>query len=317
MNNRNSEFPLGPLTNTFSIVAIDPSTKQVGVAVESKYLACGAVVPWVRAGVGAIATQAILLARYGPLLLDALAKGEHPQAALDAALASDPLAAHRQIGVVNADGKVANHTGAGCPDWAGARTGQGFSVQGNLIAGEDVVDGMVDAFTASSGSLAERLLASLQAGQDAGGDRRGQQSAALMVEQMGYGDIDALGIDRLVDLRVDDHPEPIKELRRLFGLWQARDFHTKAIAQAMLRYNEADFSAAMDIMAEANERFPDTSLILYNLACFECRVGLSIESLNHLRQAIKLESSWREYARNDSDFESIRDMQEFNDLISA
>jgi len=313
MKKRSSEFPLGPLINTFSIVAADPSTKQVGVAVQSKYFAVGAVVPWVRAGVGAVATQARGLARYGPLLLDALAEDEHPQTALDTALASDPNATHRQIGIVSAGGEAANYTGTECFDWAGARTGQGFSIQGNLLAGAGVVDCMADAFTTSSGSLAERLLASLEAGQEAGGDKRGQQSAALLVEQLGYEDIGAEGIDRLVDLRVDDHTEPIKELRRLYGLWQVRDLQ----AQAMRRYNEADYSAAVDIMSEANERFPDTSLILYNLACFECLSGLSTESITHLRQAIKLDSSMREIAKNDSDFESIRDIPEFAELMSA
>jgi len=313
MKNRISEFPLDPLKNTFSIVAVDPPTKQIGVAVESKYFAVGAVVPWVRSGVGAVATQARVSARYGHLLLDALAKGEGPQAALDAVLASDSNAAHRQIGIVSADGEVANHTGSDCLEWAGARTGQGFSIQGNLLAGAGVVDSMADTFIASSGSLAERLLVSLEVGQAAGGDKRGQQSAALVVEQLGYGDIGAEGIDRLVDLRVDDHTEPIKELRRLFGLWQVRDLQS----QAMRLYNDANYSAATDIMVEVNKRSPNTPSILYNLACFECRVGLSTESLSHLRQAINLESLWREYAKNDSDFESIRDMPEFTDLMSA
>jgi len=312
MKKKSSKFPLGPLTNTFSIVAVDPSTKQVGVAVESKYFAVGAVVPWVHAGIGAVATQANVRARFGSLILDALAKGERPQVALDAVLASDSNAAYRQIGIVSADGDVAHHTGTECREWAGARTGQGFSIQGNLLAGAGVVDSMADAFTASSGSLAERLLASLEAGQEAGGDKRGQQSAALIVEQLGYENIGALGIDRLVDLRVDDHTEPIKELRRLFGIWQSGDLQ----AQALRRYNDADYPAAMEIMAEANERFPHTSMILYNLACFECLSGLSTESINHLRQAIKLDSSMRELAKNDSDFGPIRDMPEFADLVS-
>lgn len=313
MKNRNTDFPLGPLINTFSIVAVDPSAKQVGVAVESKYLAVGAVVPWVRAGVGAVATQSYVLARYGHLLLDALAEGEHPQAALDTALASDPNAAQRQIGIISADGEIANHTGAKCLEWAGARIGEGFSIQGNLLASARVVDSMADAFTTSRGSLAERLLASLEAGQAAGGDKRGQQSAALMVEQMGYEDIGAEGINRLVDLRVDDNTKSVKELRRLFGLWQVGDLQ----AQAMRRYNEKNYSAAADLMTIANERSPDTPLILYNLACFECLSGLSTESISHLRQAINLESSWRESAKNDADFESIRDIPEFADLIST
>jgi len=310
---RSSEYLIGPLKATFSIVAADPSAGQVGVAVQSKYFAVGAVVPWARSGVGAVATQARGLARYGPTLLDALGEGERPQTALDEALADDPLAAHRQIGVVHADGEVANHTGAECLEWAGARTGPDFSVQGNILAGEEVVDSMTQAFVATSGSLAERLIASLEAGQTAGGDKRGQQSAALLVEQLGYEDLGVEGIDCLVDLRVDDHTEPIKELRRLLGLWQIEE----ANEQAMLRYNEADYSAAMDIMAQANSRFPGTPRILYNLACFECLLGLSHESLNHLRQAVNLEASWMEFAKGDPDFEAIRDTPEFGEITSA
>lgn len=313
MKKRNSEFTIGPLKATFSIVASDPSTKQVGVAVESKAFAVGAVVPWVRSGVGAVATQARTLARYGPLLLDALAKGERPQAALDATMASDPNAAHRQIGIVSADGDVANHTGTECLEWAGARTGRGFSIQGNLLAGAEVVDSMAEAFIASTGTLAERLLVSLEAGQEAGGDKRGQQAAALIVEQWGYKDIGAEGIDRLVDLRIDDHPEPIKELRRLFGLWRVKYLYEHA---ARL-YNEANYSAAMDVMVEVNMMSPNNPYFIYNLACLECLAGLSTESIAHLRQAIRLDSSWREHAQNDPDFEAIRDTPEFVGLISA
>ncbi len=310
---RRSKYPLGTLIATFSIVAADPSAKQVGVAVQSKYFAVGAVVPWARSGVGAVAQQARGLARYGPVLLDALGEGENPQAALNAALASDQLAAHRQIGIVSADGEVANHTGADCLEWAGARTGTGFSVQGNILAGEEVVDSMAQAFVATSGSLAERLLASLEAGQAAGGDKRGQQSAALLVEQLGYEDIGVKGIDCLVDLRVDDHTEPINELRRIFGLWQIEEVNE----QAMLRYNDGDYSAALAIMAQANSRFPETPRILYNLACFECLTGLSHESLNHLRLAVNLDPSWREFAKSDPDFKAIRDTTEFVEITSG
>ncbi len=310
---RAAEGPLHRVKATFSIVAADPSTGQVGVAVQSKYFAVGNVVPWARAGVGAVATQARGLARYGPTLLDALGRGERPQAAINAALTGDPLAPHRQIGVVHADGEPGNHTGAECLEWAGARQGPGFSVQGNILAGEGVVDAMAQAFVATPGSLAERLLASLEAGQAAGGDKRGQQSAALLVEQVGYRDIGAEGIDRLVDLRVDDHLEPIKELRRLYGLWQIEE----VLEQALLRYNDGDFPAATQIMAQANSLFPRTPRILYNLACFECLTGLSAESLTHLRQVISLEPSWRDIAKGDHDFDTIRTLSEFVDLTSA
>jgi uncharacterized Ntn-hydrolase superfamily protein len=311
--NLESKFRRFPLKCTFSIVAADPPVNQVGVAVQSKYFAVGAVVSWARAGVGAVATQARGLARYGTELLDALAKGEPPQAALEAALASDPLAAHRQVGLVNADGVAAHYTGDECLAWAGARSGPGYSVQGNILAGEQVIESMAQAFVDTPGSLAERMLTSLEAGQAAGGDKRGQQSSALLVEQLGYEDVGAEGIDRLVDLRVDDHVAPIQELGRLFGLWQIEE----ANEQAMLRYDEDDYPAAMAILEKANRRFPEESRILYNLACFACLSGLVDESLKHLREAVKLESSWREFAKQDPDFEAVRDSSAFIEITSG
>jgi len=304
--------PMPTWKATFSIVAADPSTGQVGVAVQSKYFAVGASVPWVRAGIGAVASQALGVARYGPVLLNALEEGDRPRAALKAALSDDSQAELRQIGVVHADGETANHTGAECLAWAGGRTGPGFSVQGNILAGEQVVDDMASAFTNSPGSLAERLLASLEAGQAAGGDSRGQQSAALLVEQLGYRDIGADGIDRLVDLRVDDHQAPIVELRRLFGLWQRQDM----INQGMILYRNAEYAAASEIMTKANKKFPENANILYNLACFESLSGLASESIIHLSQAIALDASFRELSKTDSDFDSVRAMLDFKSLIS-
>jgi uncharacterized Ntn-hydrolase superfamily protein len=302
-----AEFLARTQMSTFSIVAVDPSTSQVGVAVQSKYFAVGAVVPWARAGVGAVATQALGLARYGPDLLNALERGEPPGAALVSALAADPLSARRQIGVVHADGRPANFTGAECMAWAGGRSGPGFSVQGNILTGEEVVDSMARTFESTRGPLAERLLASLEAGQAAGGDKRGQQSAALLVEQLGYRDVGAEGIDRLIDLRVDDHKEPIKELRRLLGLWQMQEL----TEQAMIRYNSSDYANAADIMVEANTLFPERGDVLYNLACFESLSGRTSASVNHLAQAIALDASFRELARIDHDFDPVRAMPEF------
>lgn len=310
---RKPKYPRGRLKATFSIVAADPATKQVGVAVQSKYFAVGSVVPWARSGVGAVATQARGLARYGPVLLSAMAEGKKPQDALTAALVSDQLADQRQIGVVNAEGESANHTGSKCLEWAGARSGPGYTVQGNILTGKEVVDSMAQAFETTSGSLAERLLSSLEAGQAAGGDSRGQQSAALLVEQFGYEDIGMEGIDRLVDLRVDDHVEPIKELRRLYGLWQVGE----SSEQAMLRYEEGDYPGAVSILAGANTQFPETPLILYNLACFECLAGLQQESLAHLKEVVNLESSWKNFAKNDPDFEAIQNMAEFIEIVSG
>lgn len=208
---------------TFSIVAADPKTGEVGCAVQSKYFAIGAVTPWVRAGVGAVATQAMgVVARNGERALAALAEHADPSEALNSALALDADPELRQLGAVAADGRAAAYTGAGCIEWAGHLIGPGFAVQGNMLASSEVVQAMRLAYIESRAELPERLLAALEAGQVTGGDRRGQQAAALIVEQLGASGRSREGIDRTCDLRVDDHPEPIVELRRLLALLRQR-----------------------------------------------------------------------------------------------
>lgn len=204
--------------STFSIVAADPETGELGVAVASKFLAVGAVVPWARAGAGAVATQSYANTSYGPRGLELMAAGLSAEQALARLLADDPDRALRQVGVVDARGGAATFTGEGCHAWAGGRTGRGYAVQGNILTGPEVVDAMAAAFEQARGTLAERLLAALAAGDAAGGDRRGRQSAALLVvkERGGYGGFN----DRYVDLRVDDHPDPVRELQRLYGIWR-------------------------------------------------------------------------------------------------
>jgi uncharacterized Ntn-hydrolase superfamily protein len=202
-----------PTVNTFSIVARDPATGDLGIAVESKFLAVGAVVPWARAGVGAVATQAHTNTRQGPAGLALLEQGATAQEALDTLLAQDGSPAARQLGIVDAHGRAASHTGPACTDWAGSATGDGFCCQGNILTGPEVVAAMVEGYTTAEGSFAHRLVTALEAGQAAGGDSRGQQAAALLIVRAngGYGG----GNDRFIDLRVDDHPAPIDELRRL------------------------------------------------------------------------------------------------------
>ncbi|NNJ13088.1 DUF1028 domain-containing protein [Chloroflexales bacterium ZM16-3] len=205
-----------PIVATFSIVARDLRNGDVGVAVQSKFLAVGAVVPWAQAGAGAVATQALANMRYGPDGLALMAGGRGAEDALADLLAGDMDADHRQVGLVDAEGRAAAYTGSACMHWAGHRVGEGYAVQGNILAGERVIVAMANAFERTGGELAERMLAALAAGQAAGGDRRGRQSAALYVARAGgaYG----CNHDRYVDLRVDDHPEPIEELARLLGL---------------------------------------------------------------------------------------------------
>lgn len=199
---------------TYSIVASDLAAGQWGVAVQSKFLAVGSVVPWAEPGAGAVATQSYANPRYGPDGLALLRQGRSAQETVDELTAADDGRAHRQVGVVDANGRAATFTGAECHDWAGGRTGDGYAAQGNILVSAETVDALAETFEGTGGSLAERLLASLAAGQAAGGDSRGQQSAALLVVERdgGYAGLS----DTLVDLRVDDHERPIEELRRLY-----------------------------------------------------------------------------------------------------
>jgi uncharacterized Ntn-hydrolase superfamily protein len=201
---------------TFSIVARDPSTGELGIAVESKFIAVGAVVPWAKAGVGAVATQSFANTTFGPRGLELLAKGEKPDDVLSKLLEDDPNRDLRQVGLVNAKGQAATFTGKKCMAWAGGIVGEDFCVQGNILTGEPVVQAMAKAFKESKGDLGDRLIAALQAGQEAGGDSRGKQSAALLIvrEGWGYGGFN----DRYRDLRVDDHADPIVELKRVYDL---------------------------------------------------------------------------------------------------
>ena len=201
---------------TFSLVACDREAGQWGVVVASKFLAVGAVVPWAKADVGAVATQAFANLTYGPGGLDLLAAGASAQQTIDRLTAADPEFEQRQIGVVDAKGGSASFSGSGCFTWAGGRTGEGYAAQGNLLAGPQVVAALADTFEATEGPLVERMLAALQAGDEAGGDRRGRQSAAVIVRQTGggYGGNN----DILIDLRVDDHPDPVTELQRLYAI---------------------------------------------------------------------------------------------------
>ncbi len=207
--------PLRP--STFSIVAYDPKTKDLGVAVESRFVAVGSVVPWAQAGVGAVATQSFANTEFGPKGLALLKKGAHPKDVIKRLTDSDAKAAERQIGVVDARGRAASFTGDECFEWAGHAVGRNNACQGNILAGEAVVKGMARAFESTEGDLPVRLLAALHAGQKAGGDRRGQQSAALLVVRArgGYGGLN----DRWIDVRVDDHPAPIDELTRVFNIY--------------------------------------------------------------------------------------------------
>lgn len=198
---------------TFSIVARDLQAGEWGVAVQSKFVAIGALTPWARAGVGAIATQAWINTTYGTRGLELLTSGLSPTETIAQLTREDEGRAHRQVGIVSVSGEPATYTGESCPSWAGSRIGLHYACQGNFLVSDAPILAMAQAFERAQGPLYDRLVAALEAGQAAGGDRRGQQSAALLVVRAHSG---FRGFnDRLIDLRVDDHPTPIEELRRI------------------------------------------------------------------------------------------------------
>lgn len=208
-----------PVVATYSIVACDLEAAQWGVAVQSKFLAVGSVVPWAEPQVGAVATQAYANPRYGPNGLALLREGLTAAEVVERLTSADDGRDHRQVGVVDAEGRGATFTGPECMAWAGGRTGPCYAAQGNILVSEETVTALADTFEANAGRpLAERLIDCLAAAQAAGGDSRGQQSASLLVVERdgGYASLS----DEVVDLRVDDHETPIEELRRLFGIHQ-------------------------------------------------------------------------------------------------
>jgi uncharacterized Ntn-hydrolase superfamily protein len=227
---------------TFSIVAFDPANGDLGVAVASKFPCVGAVVPWAKAGVGAVATQAWANTAFGPDGLRHMRDGLPAADALDAVLAADDGREDRQSGFVDTRGNAATFTGTKCMDWAGGINGEHFAAQGNILMGEDVVRDLAEAFQATDGDLCDRLLAAVLAGDAAGGDRRGRQSAALLVVRAGGG-YEGRN-DRYIDLRVDDHADAPAELARLFGVWD----------DTMLVRHDPPVEATLELIAEVQRR---------------------------------------------------------------
>ena len=227
---------------TFSIVAFDPANGDLGVAVASKFPCVGAVVPWAKAGVGAVATQAWANTDFGPDGLRLMAGGMPAGPALDAVLEGDDGRDERQVGFVDAAGEAATFTGSGCAEWAGGVSGGHFAAQGNILAGARVVDAVARAFGSADGELCDRLLTALMAGDAEGGDRRGRQSSALLVvrDRGGYEGRN----DRYIDLRVDDHPDAPAELGRLFAVWD----------DTMLVRTDPPLEATAELVSEVQRR---------------------------------------------------------------
>ncbi len=277
--------PLRPVA-TYSIVARDAATGELGVAVESHWFSVGSIVPWAEAGVGAVATQSFVEPSYGPLGLAAMRSGASPDEALADLIAKDPHPEVRQVAFVDAGGRVAAHTGGRCIPAAGHRTGAGYSVQANLMLGDEVPDAMARAFEGASGPLAERMLAALEAAQEVGGDIRGKQSAAILVVRARPSG--KPWTDRLVDLRIEDSDRPLAELRRLLALARAYDL--------MNRGDEAVAAGRMDEAlveyGKAEERFPENDEFVFWHAVTLVTNGRTDASLPLFARAFRMNPAW-------------------------
>ncbi len=297
------------LTGTFSIVAFDPKTGDLGVAVASKFLAVGSVVPYAQAGVGAIATQSFANTTFGPKGLALLKKGLTPSQVLKQLLANDKDRELRQVGIVDAKGRAAAFTGKKCLPWAGHIVGKGFAVQGNILAGEQVVKAMAKAFQETQGELAERLMAALEAGEQAGGDARGKQSAAILVvrKRAGYGGFD----DRYIDLRVDDHPEPVKELKRILTIKLA----WARLSEASSWRQRGNLKKAIEVLQTAVQRYPEQAVLYYDLACYFALAGERERALEALEKAIQIDAGLKSLAQKEDDLRSLRGDKRFEELV--
>ena len=270
---------------TYSIVARDPNTGELGVAVQSHWFSVGSIVSWALPGIGAVATQSIAEPAYGPRLLDRLAGGEAPREALDELLAADEQARFRQVAMVDGSGTVAVHTGDGCIPEAGHVEGDGFSVQANMMASPEVWPAMAEVFGAAEGPLRRRLLAALEAAEAAGGDVRGRQSAALLV-------VPAIGEawEKVADLRVEDHPEPLAELARLLDLCDAYGVATEGDDLV----GEGRHAEAAERYRRASELIPDSDELLFWAGLGVAHGGDVEEGAGYVCRAIELHDGWRE-----------------------
>jgi uncharacterized Ntn-hydrolase superfamily protein len=293
---------------TFSIVGFDPETGETGVAVASKFLAVGSVVPWVEAGAGAIATQAYANTTYGPEGLALLRAGLGAQAVLDSLVAMDGGRDERQVGIVDSEGGSATYTGKGCIAWAGGKAGKHYACQGNILVDENTVNAMARTFEETTGPLATRLVRALKAGESAGGDSRGKQSAAIYIAKEGGG---YQGMnDRYIDLRVDDHDDPITELQRLLSIQLAY----QALYKAMVMKEEGDLPGAICELECAKQTCPGVAYLHYDLACYYSLSGEKTKALEELEKAISIAPEYKRMAVEDTDLHEIKGEAKFKVL---
>lgn len=272
--------------HTYSIVAIDKATGQLGAAVQSHWFSVGSIVPWVEAEVGAICTQSFVEASYGPLGLELMRAGKSAEEALAGLIKADRHEAVRQVAMVDAKGRVAVHTGKNCIPEAGHFIGAGFSCQANLMLKKTVWPAMAHAFESAQGELVDRLMAALEAAEAEGGDIRGKQSAAIIVVRG-----KSSGVwwkDRLYDLRVEDHPEPLEELKRLLRLNKAYNFMNQG--DELLTTNKVE--EAMKAYTKAMEMFPDNAEMIFWPAVTLASIGRMEESLPLFKKVFALDPNW-------------------------
>ena len=257
LSSAQSKFFSDPLVHTYSIVARDPDTGEMGVAVQSHWFSVGSIVAWGEAGVGVVATQSFVNVSFGPRGLTLLKRGKTAGQVVEALIASDDGRDVRQLAVLGVDGSVDAYTGKNCIPGAGHTVGENYSVQANLMKNDQVWSAMSEAFENSSGPLAERMIASLEAAQNVGGDIRGKQSASiLVVKGVSSGKV---WEDRLIDLRVEDHPEPVKELKRLLRVFRAYEHMNRGDVAV----EHGDMILAMEEYSSAEEMFPDNEEMKY------------------------------------------------------
>lgn len=302
---RNPEMPVA----TFSIVARDSAAGELGVAVASRFFTVGNVVPWAKAGVGAVATQSFANTSFGWRGLDLLERGLTPEETMRVLLRTDDHPDKRQVGIISADGQSATYTGVGCVAWAGGRHGRNYAVQGNILTGEAVVAAMEKAFLETQGTLAERMYAALLAGNAEGGDSRGKQSAALLVvkEGAGYGGY----TDRAIDIRVDDHKTPFAELGRLLNIAQMN----YAWNQGWTLFTQNKPKEALPHQERAAKLAPQNGEVFYDLAVIRLAAGLRQQALQALEKAVALNPKLKVQAGRDPDLSVLADDAGFKRLI--
>lgn len=285
---RDSTFGKDALAHTYSIVARDPATGEMGVAVQSHWFAVGSIVTWGEPGVGVVAIQSFVRPAFGPGGLALMKAGLTSEQTLRALIEADEGREMRQLAILDAKGHAAVHTGKECIPYAGHYIGENYSVQANLMRNEDVWPAMAAAFEGASGALEERLLTALEAGELAGGDIRGKQSAAILV--VAEKATEKPWVDRVLDLHVEDHESPLKELRRLFKVHRAYEYMNRGDV-AMIY---GDTSAALDAYKAAEALFPDKEEVVFWKAVSLANAGKLTDALPEFKKVFAMNADWRD-----------------------